>query len=175
MFQANWQDKASNLEAIAQTLSLEVDPLVLLDDDPAERAQVRAALPTVGVPKLPSDPAFLARTLLAAGYFEATTFTREDRQRAHQYQANTARAAALGAANDLSTLLRSLEMKAIRGLFDQIGRARIAQLINKNNQFNLTTRRYTEAQIESFESSNQGMTAQIRLIDQFGTTGLWQW
>lgn len=172
VFQANWQDKASNLEAIAAALDIGVDSLVLLDDNPAERAQVRATLPDVAVPELPTDPAFFAETLLAAGYFEATAFTAEDRQRASQYQANAARAAALGAANDLESHLQSLEMKALVSRFDSLGRVRIAQLINKTNQFNLTTRRYTEAEVKALEESTSGLTLQIRLTDRFGDNGM---
>jgi FkbH-like protein len=172
VFQANWQDKASNLKAIAETLNIGIDSLVLLDDNPAERAQVRAALPEVAVPELPADPAFFAGTLLSAGYFEAIGFTAEDRQRAEQYQANAARTAALGTATDLQLHLQSLQMKAICTPFDEIGRARITQLINKTNQFNLTTRRYTEADVKSFEQSPAGLTLQIRLVDRFGDNGM---
>ena len=172
VFQANWQDKASNLQAIAATLNIGIDALVLLDDNPAERSQVRAALPEVAVPELPADPALFAGTLLAAGYFEAVGFTAEDRQRAGQYQANAARTAALGTATDLQSHLQSLQMRAICTPFDEIGRARITQLINKTNQFNLTTRRYSEVDVKSFEQSPVGLTLQIRLVDRFGDNGM---
>jgi FkbH-like protein len=172
VFQANWQDKASNLKAIAETLNIGIDALVLLDDNPAERAQVREALPMVAVPELPSDPAFYADTLLAAGYFESIGFTAEDRQRADQYQANAARAEVLGAATNLESYLQSLRMRAICGPFDAIGRVRITQLINKTNQFNLTTRRYTEAHVQQFERAGSGLTLQVRLIDCFGDNGM---
>ena len=172
VFQANWQDKASNLKAIAQTLNIGVDSLVLLDDNPVERAQVREALPEVAVPELPDDPAFYAQTLLAAGYFEAVAFTAEDRERANQYQSNAERAQALGAATDLSSYLTSLQMRAIFSPFDSVGRQRITQLINKSNQFNLTTRRYTESEVLAFEEASSGLTLQVRLIDRFGDNGM---
>jgi len=86
VFQANWQDKASNLRAIARTLNIGVDALVLLDDNPAERHQVRTEMPDVGVPELPLGPEFFAPTLLEAGYFEAVQFTPEDSARAAHYQ-----------------------------------------------------------------------------------------
>ena len=172
VFQANWQDKASNLKAIAETLNIGVDTLVLLDDNPAERAQVRNALPQVAVPELAEDPAFYVENLLAAGYFETTGFTADDQRRADQYQANAARAEMLGAASDLESYLRTLEMQAICPPFDRIGRARIAQLINKTNQFNLTTRRYSESEVDAFEKSASGLTLQIRLIDRFGDNGM---
>ena len=172
VFQANWQDKASNLKAIAETLNIGIDALVLLDDNPAERAQVREALPEVAAPELPNDAAFYAETLLAAGYFEAIGFTAEDQSRADQYQANTARAELLGAASDLESYLRALEMQAICSPFDRVGRSRITQLINKTNQFNLTTHRYTESEVEAFETSASGLTLQVRLIDRFGDNGI---
>ena len=172
VFQANWRDKATNLKAIAETLNIGIDSLVLLDDNPAERAQVRGALPEVAVPELPEDPAFFGEFLLAAGYFESIAFTAEDRQRADQYQANAARAELLGAAGDLESYLRSLDMKAVVGRFDSVARARITQLINKTNQFNLTTRRYTESQVMALEDSPDGLTLQIRLVDKFGDNGI---
>lgn len=172
VFQANWRDKASNLQAIAKALNIGIDSLVLLDDNPAERAQVRLALPEVGVPELTQDPAYFTRTLMAAGYFETTSFTAEDRERAQQYRANAQRAALEGDAANLGDYLRSLDMVAHFAPFDDIGRARITQLVNKTNQFNLTTRRYTEAQIRTFEESPDGLTLQIRLADRFGDNGM---
>lgn len=173
VFQANWQDKASNLRAIAQTLNIGVDALVFLDDNPAERQQVRLALPTVGVPELPDQaPELFSALLLAGGYFEALHFTDEDRQRAAQYQANSARAAALGATSNLDDYLASLAMEAEMSPFDELGRARIAQLINKTNQFNLTTRRYSEADVAAFETDPEVFSLQIRLKDRFGDNGM---
>ena len=92
VFQANWTDKATNLEAIAKALNIGLDALVLLDDNAVERNQVREALPMVAVPELPPDPSFYARALMNAGYFEAVSFTDEDRNRALLYQANAQRA-----------------------------------------------------------------------------------
>jgi FkbH-like protein len=172
VFQLNWLDKAANLRAIAEKLNLGVDALVLLDDNPVERAQVRAALPGVAVPELPTDPAFYAGILMNAGYFEAVTFTAEDRIRADSYRANAARAASLEVSTDLESHLLSLKMQMICAPFDRIGRSRITQLINKTNQFNLTTRRYTESEVEAFEVVDEHMTAQIRLVDRFGDNGM---
>ena len=172
VFQANWLDKASNLEAIAKTLNIGVDSLVLLDDNPAERAQTRAALPMVAVPELPDDPAWFAWTLAAAGYFEAVSFSDDDRLRAAAYRADAERAQVQATARDLGDYLTSLDMRLTAGPFDPAGRARIAQLINKTNQFNLTTRRYTEAQVAVFEADSQTITLQIRLADRFGDLGM---
>ena len=172
VFQANWTDKASNLRAIAQTLNIGVDALVFLDDNPAERMQVRRELPLVGVPELPDDPALYPRMLAAAGYFEAVAFSAEDRQRAAMYQANAARAAALGASSDIGAYLASLEMACTIGFVDDVARARVAQLINKSNQFNLTTRRYGESELAAAAREASKHVVQVRLVDRFGDNGI---
>ncbi|HEY3638811.1 MAG TPA: HAD-IIIC family phosphatase [Rhizomicrobium sp.] len=172
VFQANWIDKASNLESIAKTLNIGVDALVLLDDNPAERAQVRAALPMVAVPELPTDPAWYAWTLHAAGYFEAVGYSAEDRLRVDSYGANALRAEVMAKARDLGDYLSSLEMVLTVSPFDRTGRQRIAQLINKSNQFNLTTRRYTEGEVAAMETDPDLLTLQVRLEDKFGDFGM---
>jgi FkbH-like protein len=172
VFQANWQDKASNLEAIAKTLNIGVDALVLLDDNPAERAQLRAALPMVAVPELPDDPAWFPWMLSAAGYFEAVGFSEEDRLRAAAYASDARRAEVMASVRDLGDYLTSLEMRLTAAPFDVTGRTRITQLINKTNQFNVTTRRYSEAQVAAFEADPEVITLQIRLADRFGDLGM---
>ncbi|MDH7975771.1 HAD-IIIC family phosphatase [Sphingomonas sp. AR_OL41] len=171
-FVANWTDKATNLEVIADQLSIGIDSLVFLDDNPAERAQVRQELPQVAVPELPEDPSLYSRTMLAAGYFEAIAFLDEDCQRAAQYEANQKRDSVKSATRDMGAYLQSLAMVATMRPFEAIARARVAQLINKSNQFNLTTRRYTEAQIEALENAGDALTLQIRLRDMFGDNGI---
>lgn len=172
VFQANWRDKASNLRAIAATLNIDVGALVFLDDNPAEREQVRLALPEVAVPELPPSPEYYPALLLAAGYFESVQFTAEDRARAAQYQENAARTVALGSAPDMEAYLNSLNMRAHIALFDEAGRPRITQLINKTNQFNLTTRRYGEAEVAALEADPAVLGLQVRLQDRFGDNGM---
>ena len=172
VFQANWNDKATNIKAIADTLSLGLDSMVLLDDNPAERALVRQLLPQVAVPELPDDPALFARTLLASGYFEAVAFSAEDRRRAAFYEDNARRIALRDQAADLGTYLASLEMVMTVQPFDEPGRNRIVQLINKSNQYNLTTRRYTEREVEEAQRDPDCVTLQVRLRDKFGDNGM---
>lgn len=172
VFQANWRDKATNIRAIAEELNLGLDAMTFLDDNPVERALVREMAPQVAVPELPEDPALYARTLLAGGYFEALTFGREDFDRAKMYQDNARRVVLQKEAGDITSYLRSLEMVITFRLFDAAGRARIAQLINKSNQFNLTTRRYTEAEIESLEKDENAFALQVRLVDKLGDNGM---
>ncbi|RZO37406.1 MAG: HAD-IIIC family phosphatase [Rhodospirillaceae bacterium] len=172
VFQANWSDKATNLEVIAATLKIGVDSLVLLDDNPAERAQVREALPMVAVPELPDDPAQFARTLLAAGYFETVSLSQEDLIRADDYGARARRIELQGKARSLDSYLESLEMEIVFAAFDETGRSRIAQLTNKSNQFNLTTRRYSEKDITEIANDPAAFTLQVRLRDRFGDNGM---
>jgi len=172
VFQANWSDKPSNLKAIASTLNIGLDALVFLDDNPAERAQVRAALPMVAVPELPRDPGWYAFYLTAAGYFEAVAFSAEDRTRLASYATDAQRAKLLEQSGGLGDYLSSLRMEIEIAPFDVQGRQRITQLINKTNQFNLTTRRYKEAQVEAFEADPSTFTMQVRLRDAYSDLGM---
>ncbi|RQR46968.1 MULTISPECIES: HAD family hydrolase [unclassified Burkholderia] len=172
VFQANWNDKATNIRAIADELSLGIDSMVFLDDNPVERNLVRTTLPEVAVPELPDDPSLYARTLAAAGYFESLAFLPEDQKRADMYQDNARRVALRSQAGDMDAYLRSLDMKIDFAPFDDTGRARIVQLINKSNQFNLTTRRYTDAEIHALEGDGRVFTLQVRLTDTFGDNGM---
>jgi FkbH-like protein len=172
VFQANWLDKASNLEAIAKALNIGLDALVFLDDNAAERAQMRAALPAVAVPELPADPNWYPWYLMSAGYFEAVAFSAEDRGRAESYAAEARRAEVMETARDLGEYLTSLDMTFTASGFDAQGLKRITQLINKTNQFNLTTRRYKEAEVAQMSQDPETFTLQVRLQDRFGDFGM---
>ncbi len=172
VFRANWEDKASNIRHVAQLLDLGLDALVVVDDNPAEREIVRRTLPEVAVPELGDDPAEFARLVMAAGYFESVSFSAEDRGRAQMYRENVARAGAMEIVADMAAYLASLGMRLRLQPFDRPGRARIAQLINKSNQFNLTTRRYTEAEVEALEQDDSVFTLQASLTDRFGDNGM---
>jgi FkbH-like protein len=172
VFQANWNDKPTNIRAIAGQLNLGLESFAFVDDNPFERELVRRSLPQVAVPELPEDPAYYVRTLSAAGLFESISFTDEDRKRAGYYAGNARRAALHGETGDIDSYLATLRMEITFQPFDETGRARIAQLINTSNQFNLTTRRYTEADIARFESDGAFFTLQVRLSDIFGDNGM---
>jgi FkbH-like protein len=171
VFIANWSDKANNLREIAATLNIGTDSLVFLDDNPVERGQVRQVLPEVAVPELADDPADYISLLANAGYFEAIGLSEEDLARADFYQANAERVA-LQKVGNLEEYLRSLNMVATISSFNSVGRIRIAQLINKSNQFNLTTRRYSESEVQAFESDPLKFCLQVRLADRFGDNGM---
>jgi FkbH-like protein len=172
VFQANWNDKATNIQAIANELSLGLDSMVFLDDNPVERGLVRQLLPQVAVPELPEDSAFYARTLAAGGYFEAVAFAAEDLKRAGFYQDNARRVSLQKQAGGVDAYLASLDMTIQFQPFDATGRARIVQLINKSNQYNLTTLRYTDPEVVQAESDPEVFTLQVRLTDIFGDNGM---
>ncbi len=172
VFQANWSDKASNLEAIARELDLGLDALVLLDDNAAERELIRQRLPPVAVPELPDDPSAFPDALMASGWFDAIRYSGEDGRRADTYAARAIVAELREAAPDLAAFLESLEMVIGVVPFDALGRTRIAQLINKSNQFNVTTRRYSEAEVAALESDPAVRTFQVRLEDRLAEHGM---
>ncbi len=171
VFLANWSDKANNLREIAATLNIGTDSLVFLDDNPVERAQVRLVLPEVAVPELTEDPADYIGLLANAGYFEAVGLSPEDLARADFYKANVERVS-LQKVGNMEEYLRSLQMVASISPFNAVGRVRIAQLINKSNQFNLTTRRYSENEVETLENTPTKFCLQLRLADRFGDNGM---
>lgn len=171
-FVANWEDKAGNLRAIARTLNIGLDAIVFVDDNPFERNLVRQELPMVAVPELPEDPALYEVVLAEAGYFETLGLTAEDRKRGKLYAQNSQRERLKEEAADLPGYLRSLNMELSWAPFDPVGLARITQLVNKSNQFNLTTRRYTQEELAALMSDPHILTLQLRLTDAFGDNGM---
>ncbi len=171
-FVANWSDKATNIRAIAAELNIGLDSLVFLDDNPFERNLVRQELPMVAVPEVPDDPTPIPMILADAGYFEAVAVTEEDLTRTELYQTNRAREQLRGTATDLESYLRAMEMELRWQKVDQVGLARTVQLINKTNQFNLTTRRTTEAEMAARMADPASLCLQLRLLDRFGDNGI---
>jgi FkbH-like protein len=171
-FVVNWNDKVRNLKDIAAHLNIGLDSLVFADDNPVERARVRESLPMVAVPELPADPALYVRCIADAGYFEAVTFTADDLRRGEQYAANSVREALRGESQSLEEFLRGLEMSVSYGPIGPVDLARATQLINKTNQFNPTTRRYSADEVARFAADTGNITLQFRLADRFGDNGL---
>jgi FkbH-like protein len=171
-FVANWDDKATNLRRIAKQLNIGLDSLVFLDDNPFERNLVRRELPEVAVPEVPDDPALIPAVLSAAGYFEGLAVTEEDRERTAQYGANREREVFQAETTDLSAYLAGLRMELVWRHFDNIGLPRIVQLINKTNQFNLTTQRYGPDEVAAVMQDPRAVGLQFRLVDRFGDNGV---
>ncbi|MCW9034202.1 MAG: HAD-IIIC family phosphatase [Rhodospirillales bacterium] len=172
VFTCNWHNKADNIRAIASTLDIGLDSLVFVDDNPVERAQVKTELPVVAVPDMPQDPVQYLRTLDQQLYFETAMFSEEDINRSEMYRVNAERKTSQTQFSNIGDFLRDLSMKAQVGGFDQINLPRVAQLINKSNQFHLTTTRYSEKQILSMISREAYEGLWVKLNDRFGDNGL---
>jgi FkbH-like protein len=171
-FAVNWDDKSENLKKISAELNIGLDSLVFVDDNPAERRRIRQSLPVVAVPELPDDVGQYVRCVSDAGYFEAVAFTPDDRQRQAQYRANASRDAFRDSSESLDDYLRGLEMAVVFGPVSSVDSTRVCQLINKTNQFNPTTRRYSLEDVTRFASSDRHVALQFRLLDRFGDNGI---
>jgi FkbH-like protein len=173
VFVANWDNKAGNIETIKQTLNIGYDSMVFLDDNPFERNLVREKLPEVIVPELPEDPAEYVRAIAALNLFETASFSALDRQRAEMYALEAKREGLKHSFTNVDDYLASLNMKMILGRFDAVNLPRIAQLIQRSNQFNLCTRRYNEAQCEALMRDHEDhYPLHVSLADKFGDHGL---
>jgi FkbH-like protein len=171
-FMANWTDKAANLREISRRLNIGINSLVLADDNPAERALVRQLTPEVAVPELPEDPAGYIQAIEEFRFFQLTSIGREDYQRAEYYRANAEREQILSGSENVEDYLRSLQMVARIGPINAMSLERSTQLINKSNQFNLTTRRRSAADILTIASDPAWLTRTVSLQDRFGDNGL---
>src|ERR1035437_9609104 len=168
----NWTDKSQNLREIAQELNVGIDALAFLDDNPFEREQVRAALPEITVIDLPKNPLEYAAAVRNCAAFERLTLSAEDQQRTEMYAAQKQRAGAEQSFQSKEDFFRFLEQEAeLEPVSDQTV-ARVAQLTQKTNQFNLTTRRYTEPQIAEMAKQPEWHIFSIRVRDRFGDHGL---
>jgi len=168
----NWSDKAQNLREIASELNIGIDSLAFVDDNPVEREQIRAALPEVMVIELPDDPLEYAATLRECPAFERLTLSAEDQQRTALYAEQRERAEAEQSFQSKEDFYRFLEQEAEIAPVLPATLARIAQLTQKTNQFNLTTRRYTEQQIADMAERPAWQVTSIRVRDRFGDHGL---
>lgn len=168
---ANWEPKSRNLAEIAQELNLLPESLVFVDDNPAEREIVRSQLPGTAVPDLKTPEQYI-RILDRSGFFEVVSLSEDDRKRNEMYQANLLRERQQAHFADYGEYLTSLEMKGTIKAFEPVYMARIAQLTNKSNQFNLTTKRYTQSEIEQTAASPDYITLYGRLEDKFGDNGV---
>jgi FkbH-like protein len=168
----NWTEKSQNLREIAQELNIGVDSLAFVDDNPIERQQVRSALPEVHVINLPNDPMQFARVIREAPIFERLSLSTEDRQRGEMYKAQSEREQLQMSVSSREDFFRSLQQEVEILPVTKATLPRVAQLTNKTNQFNLTTRRYTEQQIAEMAASEDHSCFSIRVKDRFGDNGL---
>ena len=170
----NWNDKAENIREIARRLNIGVDSLVFIDDSPVERQRVRSTFPEVAVPEWPLDPCESKRALgrIASEYFLKFNISEDDRRRGDMYHAQVERERLAGDAGNLEDFYRSLQMKITIGRADHETIPRVTELTQKTNQFNLTTRRYTEPEIASISADGECRVYWLKLEDRFGPNGI---
>ena len=171
VIKANWDPKSKNLADTAAELNLLPESFVFVDDNPAEREIIKAQVPGVAVPEIGEVENYI-RAIDHAGYFEVTNLSADDAKRNEMYKANAQRAALQAAFSDYGQYLDSLEMTGVIKSFEPVFLDRIAQLTNKSNQFNLTTKRYSRAEIEEVAGSDEYIDLYGKLIDKFGDNGV---
>ncbi|MCR4744478.1 MAG: HAD-IIIC family phosphatase, partial [Lachnospiraceae bacterium] len=168
----NWEPKSSNLAAAANELNLLPESFVFVDDNPAEREIIRQNLPNTAVPEIGNQAERYINILDKSGFFELTNYSKDDAARNEMYKANAKRTEALSSFSNYKDYLLSLEMKGEIQSFIPAWMSRIAQLTNKSNQFNLTTKRYTQTEIESVAADDKYITLYGKLSDKFGDNGV---
>lgn len=170
-FEVNWQPKSESVQKIAGQLNIGTDSMVLIDDNPAEREEVNRALPMVETPPI-AEPEDSVNLLSRSGWFETVSLSADDIARSGMYKSNAKRQEQQGNFADYTEYLKSLEMTAEILPFKIRTIERVTQLINKTNQFNLTTRRYSAAQVQKCMQDSKAITLSGRLCDKFGDNGI---
>lgn len=172
MFVANWEDKATNIKYIQETINIGMDSIVFIDDNPFERNLVKGMIPDITVPELPEDPALYLSYLKSLNLFETASYSENDKDRTKQYQAEVGRTTMQSNFQNFDDYLKSLEMQSTVHPFEEFEIPRISQLTQRSNQFNLRTIRYTEAEIEQIANDDKYLTLSFSLKDKFGDYGL---
>ena len=171
-FKANWDPKSENIRQLAAELNLGLDSFAFVDDNPAEIEIVRQFVPEVATILLGKDPSDYVTQLQDCRLFEPRNITTEDVERTNQYRSESQRKGLLAAVTDMNSYLQSLEMEGTINEISPVDAPRLAQLINKSNQFNLTTRRRSEADIHGLIKKSDNVCFSVRLKDRFGDHGL---
>jgi FkbH-like protein len=168
----NWNDKVANMKSLAQEINIGLDSLVFFDDDQVNREMVRNFLPDVTVIDLPKDPSLYVDTLKRLAFFDTLLLTKEDKNKGEMYQADKNRRELVQTATDLTDYLRLLNITVYLEEVNKNIIPRISQLTQKTNQFNLTTRRYSEEAIKEFSDNENFRVISMSLKDKFGDNGL---
>jgi len=171
-FKANWEPKSENIRAMAPLLNLGLDSFVFVDDNPAEIDIVRQFVPEVTTILLGPDPSDYVAQLADCRLFEPRSITHEDAGRTSQYRSDAQRKTLEASVTDMASYLESLQMEAVISEFTPVDVPRLSQLINKSNQFNLTTRRRSEAEVIAVMHDPECVGYSMRLKDRFGDHGL---
>ena len=169
----NWTDKATNIKELAEELNIGLDSFVFVDDNPTERELIRQTLPMVEVPEFPAQPYELPVFFqdLVEKYFRVYSVTSEDKKKTEQYKANAQRAQAQKSFVDFDAFLESLDIQISIEAANEFNIPRIAQMTQKTNQFNLTTKRYTDADVRQFVEQGWKIWC-ISVADKFGDNGI---
>ncbi len=170
--QVNWNAKSDGIDLIAAELNIGVDAMAFFDDNPVERAEVRQNAPSVSVIEVPKSPLGYVDALFAGGLFDAPQLSQEDAARASYYRNESQRQAARQDAGTMEEFLESLEMEVTAGSVGPETLARVVQLTGKTNQFNLTTRRHTQSDIQRMADDEAADVRWYRLNDKFGDSGI---
>ena len=171
-FYANWEDKAANLQSMARDLSLGLDSFVFLDDNPIEREWVRSQLPGVAVVEAGSSAFHFLRQLDRGHYFETLSLSSDDLARADRYRVEAQRESLRTSSDSLDDFLAKLQLEASVQPVTAKNLLRVTQLVNKTNQFNVTTRRYTETQLRDAAEDPLGWAGAFQMSDRMGSYGL---
>jgi FkbH-like protein len=168
----NWRDKVTNMQELAEELSLGLDSFVFIDDNPYELEMVQQALPEVTVVNVPREPSELPGLLSRLGLFDTVIYSEEDRKRSQFYQSQVQRTQLKRSSTSLDEFYRSLIMSLTVYDVGEAQTPRVAQLTQRTNQFNMTTRRYTESDIRRFRGDSGCLVRAYRLEDRFGDNGI---
>ena len=172
-YRINWDDKVKNITELAEELNIGLDSLVFVDDDPTERELIKQRLTMVSVPDFPVQPYGLPVFFqkLVEDYFKVYSITNEDKKRAEQYKANASRTQAQQTFSDFGDFLESLDIQITVEAANEFNITRIAQLTQKTNQFNLTSKRYTDSDVRGFLADGWKIWC-ISVADRFGDNGI---
>ncbi len=170
----NWESKCVNIRTLAEELNIGLDAFVFLDDNPAEREQMKAECPEVAVPDFPKDSSLLPDTVakIYEEFFLTLEVTGEDRGKTAMYRAEHRRKADLSAAVSVEEFLKKLEMKLDFHRMRPEEEKRVTQLTNKTNQFNVTTKRYSEEEIHRLSAGGDSEIYTVHMADKYGDQGL---
>ena len=172
-YRINWSNKADNIKEIATELNIGLDSFVFIDDNPTERELVKQALPMVEVLDFPEQPYNLANFAdeLTEKYFKVYALTDEDKKKTEEYRANAERSKELAKFSDMDSFIRSLKIKMVIRSANKMNISRIAQMTQKTNQFNLTTKRYTESDLNTMLADGAKIWC-LSVADKFGDSGI---
>ena len=172
-YRINWQDKATNIRELAEELNLGLDSFVFIDDNPTERELIRQMLPMVAVPDFPTQPYDIPLFFksLVENYFKVYSITDEDKAKTEQYKANACRVQAQRSFADFDSFLKSLDIRMTIESANDYNIQRIAQMTQKTNQFNLTTKRYTDADVKTMLAQGWKVYC-LSVADRFGDSGI---